>query len=442
MGNENSNLPNFKLVENKNISIILDKDIFFTTEQITGKIILKLHQSCQIQSINISLIQTQFWSYSETKSKYNENKKETNFYDEIYTENFDKIIFTQNIINPGTFFNSGLNTINFNLINLSNVNLYQSRSFEFKYNKNTFAYNRYKLQANCLFFNNGNYYNNNYIINNDFFTETFFILKNVPDIKLNSILNDKSEVDLYRYIFFNYGKSSLSVEIPKNYYSIEDFIPFKIIIDNSKSQIQFVYFTIDLYCETNFKPFTKNFKNKYKNRILSDKINFIVEPGELKKTDINFDLKELKSSKYFKYQINGIEKTINKDCFYCTINDQIISNEFYIVVTGYYYNAVWSKPKIIFDINLGHYFETNTTTEEKENIITNKENEEKKENKENNENLNNNFPNVIVKNENMNNINNENNYPNLEEINNLNIKDDDDQAAPLPDFGNNNLDKK
>ena len=56
MGNENSNLPNFKLQENKNISIILDKDIFFTTEQITGKIILKLHQPCQIQSINILLI--------------------------------------------------------------------------------------------------------------------------------------------------------------------------------------------------------------------------------------------------------------------------------------------------------------------------------------------------------------------------------------------------
>ena len=415
MGNNNSYLKDFKINENNNISINLDKQSYFLTEPITGKLIFTLAQSCQIQAINISIIQTQYWVISGTNFEYDNNKKQTNTYETLNTESLEKYLITQNIINPGTFFNSGLNTINFQLTNIFNLNLYQSRSFEYIYDSKSYAFNRYKLQVNIIL-------NNNLITNNNFLTETIFFLKNIPDIKLNSPLNSLSEVNLYKYIVFYNGKCSMSASIEKNYYSIEDFIPIKIKVDNSQSKIKFVYFYVYLYCKTIFKPYTNKFTKKFEKQILSEKQDFIVEAGEIKETEYLFNLQKLKSTNKYLYNINGMEKSINKDLFYCTVNDNLFSNEYYIYIVGYFYNTVTFTPKITFDINLGHYNENN-----------------------NNENYQNNYPDVNEINENNNNNNLENNYPDVNEFynNNNNEKNpqneenqNSDAPAPLADYQN------
>ncbi len=420
MGNSNSYLKDFKINENNNISIDLDKQSYFLTEPITGKLIFTLAQSCQIQAINISIIQTQYWVISGTNFEYDNNKKQTNTYETLNTESLEKYLITQNIINPGTFFNSGLNTINFQLTNIFNINLYQSRSFEYIYDSKSYAFNRYKLQVNIIL-------NNNLITNNNFLTETIFFLKNIPDIKLNSPLNSLSEVNLYKYIVFYNGKCSMSASIEKNYYSIEDFIPIKIKVDNSQSKIKFVYFYVYLYCKTIFKPYTNKFTKKFEKQILSEKQDFIVEAGEIKETEYLFNLQKLKSTNKYLYNINGMEKSINKDLFYCTVNDNLISNEYYIYIVGYFYNTVTFTPKITFDINLGHYNEN----------INNENN--------NNENYQNNYPDVNEINENNNNNNLENNYPDVNEFynNNNNEKNpqneenqNSDAPAPLADYQN------
>ena len=420
MGNNNSYLKDFKINENNNISINLDKQSYFLTEPITGKLIFTLAQSCQIQAINISIIQTQYWVISGTNFEYDNNKKQTNTYETLNTESLEKYLITQNIINPGTFFNSGLNTINFQLTNIFNLNLYQSRSFEYIYDSKSYAFNRYKLQVNIIL-------NNNLITNNNFLTETIFFLKNIPDIKLNSPLNSLSEVNLYKYIVFYNGKCSMSASIEKNYYSIEDFIPIKIKVDNSQSKIKFVYFYVYLYCKTIFKPYTNKFTKKFEKQILSEKQDFIVEAGEIKETEYLFNLQKLKSTNKYLYNINGMEKSINKDLFYCTVNDNLFSNEYYIYIVGYFYNTVTFTPKITFDINLGHYDENN-----------NNENN-------NNENYQNNYPDVNEINENNNNNNLENNYPDVNEFynNNNNEKNpqneenqNSDAPAPLADYQN------
>ena len=360
MGNGNSYLKDFKINENNNISIDLDKQSYFLTEPITGKLIFTLAQSCQIQAINISIIQHQFWVISGTNFEYDNNKKQTNTYETLNTESLEKYLITQNIINPGTFFNSGLNTINFQLTNIFNINLYQSRSFEYIYDSKSYAFNRYKLQINIIL-------NNNLITNNNFLTETIFFLKNIPDIKLNSPLNSSSEVNLYKYIVFYNGKCSMSASIEKNYYSIEDFIPIKIKVDNSQSKIKFVYFYVYLYCKTIFKPYTNKFTKKFEKQILSEKQDFIVEAGEIKETEYLFNLQKLKSTNKYLYNINGMEKSINKDLFYCTVNDNLISNEYYIYIVGYFYNTVTFTPKITFDINLGHYGQNNNNEKNPQN---------------------------------------------------------------------------
>ena len=420
MGNSNSYLKDFKINENNNISINLDKQSYFLTEPITGKLIFTLAQSCQIQAINISIIQTQYWVISGTNFEYDNKNNKTNTYETLNTEKLEKYLITQNIINPGTFFNSGLNTINFQLTNIFNLNLYQSRSFEYIYDSKSYAFNRYKLQVNIIL-------NNNLITNNNFLTETIFFLKNIPDIKLNSPLNSLSEVNLYKYIVFYNGKCSMSASIEKNYYSIEDFIPIKIKVDNSQSKINFVYFYVYLYCKTIFKPYSNKFTKKFEKQILSEKQDFIVEAGEIKETEYLFNLQKLKSTNKYLYNINGMEKSINKDLFYCTVNDNLISNEYYIYIVGYFYNTVTFTPKITFDINLGHYDENNNN----ENNI--------------NENYQNNYPDVNEINENNNNNNLENNYPDVNEFynNNNNEKNpqneenqNSDAPAPLADYQN------
>ena len=418
MGNSNSYLKDFKINENNNISINLDKQSYFLTEPITGKLIFTLAQSCQIQAINISIIQTQYWVISGTNFEYDNKNNKTNTYETLNTEKLEKYLITQNIINPGTFFNSGLNTINFQLTNIFNLNLYQSRSFEYIYDSKSYAFNRYKLQVNIIL-------NNNLITNNNFLTETIFFLKNIPDIKLNSPLNSLSEVNLYKYIVFYNGKCSMSASIEKNYYSIEDFIPIKIKVDNSQSKINFVYFYVYLYCKTIFKPYTNKFTKKFEKQILSEKQDFIVEAGEIKETEYLFNLQKLKSTNKYLYNINGMEKSINKDLFYCTVNDNLFSNEYYIYIVGYFYNTVTFTPKITFDINLGHYDENN-----------NNENN-------NNENYQNNYPDVNEINENNNNNNLENNYPDVNEFYNNNEKNpqneenqNSDAPAPLADYQN------
>ena len=418
MGNSNSYLKDFKINENNNISINLDKQSYFLTEPITGKLIFTLAQSCQIQAINISIIQTQYWVISGTNFEYDNKNNKTNTYETLNTEKLEKYLITQNIINPGTFFNSGLNTINFQLTNIFNINLYQSRSFEYIYDSKSYAFNRYKLQVNIIL-------NNNLITNNNFLTETIFFLKNIPDIKLNSPLNSLSEVNLYKYIVFYNGKCSMSASIEKNYYSIEDFIPIKIKVDNSQSKINFVYFYVYLYCKTIFKPYTNKFTKKFEKQILSEKQDFIVEAGEIKETEYLFNLQKLKSTNKYLYNINGMEKSINKDLFYCTVNDNLFSNEYYIYIVGYFYNTVTFTPKITFDINLGHYDENNNN----ENNI--------------NENYQNNYPDVNEINENNNNNNLENNYPDVNEFYNNNEKNpqneenqNSDAPAPLADYQN------
>ena len=440
MGNGNSSLKNFKIYENNNITIDLDKQFYFLTEPITGKLIFKLAQSCQIQAINISIYQNQYWAYSGTNYEYDNNKNKTNSYETLNTENLEKLLITQNIINPGTFFNSGLNTINFQLTNIFNINLYQSRSFEYVYDSKSYAFNRYKLQVKIIL-------NNNLLTNNNFLTETIFFLKNIPDIKLNSPLNSLSEVNLYKYIFFNNGKCSMSAQIEKNYYSIEDFIPIKIKVDNSQSKIKFVYFYVYLYCKTIFKPYTSNFSKKFEKQILSEKQDFIVEAGEIKETEYLFNLQKLKSTNKYLYNINGMEKSINKDLFYCTVNDDLFSNEYYIYIVGYFYNTVTFKPKIILDINLGHFDQSNYNNKNSVKIEENYQNNYPNVNEinENNNYLDNNYPDINeFHNNNGNNPHNEdNNYPDISEINNNNEKNPQneenqnfDAPAPLPNYQN------
>lgn len=417
MGSGNSHLKNFNIYENYNISIDLDKQIYFLTEPITGKLNFKLIQSCQIQAINISLIQSQFWTYTETEYKYNENEKKSDSYEKLNSENLEKVLSTQNIIKPGTLFNSGLNTIDFKLLDIFNINIYQSRSFEYKIDSKSYAFNRYKLKVNLII-------NNNQTINdNNFLAETIFFLKNIPDIKLNSPTNLMSAVNLYKYLFFNNGKCSMFGEIKKNYFSIEDNIPIKVKVDNSQSKIRFVYFYVNLYCRTILKPYSSNFTKKFENKILSEKKDFIVEPGETKETEYLFNLQSLKSSNKYLYNIKGMEKSINKDLFYCTVNDNLFSNEFYISIVGYFYNTVPYKPKIKFDINLGHYNES-----KKENSIEIEDNSQ------------NNYPNVNEINQN-NNL--ENNYPDIQEFHNdyeknsnNNENNNCDAPAPLPEYEN------
>ena len=55
-------------------------------------------------------------------------------------------------------------------------------------------------------------------------------------------------------------------ELKKNYYSIEDYIPIKIKVDNSQSKIRFVYFYVNLYCRTIFKPYSSNFTKKFETK--------------------------------------------------------------------------------------------------------------------------------------------------------------------------------
>ena len=419
MGSGNSHLKNFKINENNNISIDLDKQFYFLTESITGKLNFKLIQPCQIQAINISLVQSQFWTYSDTNYQYDEKEKKTKSYETLNSENLEKVLSTENIIKPGTYFNSGLNTIDFKLLDIFNINIYQSRSFEYIIDSKCYAFNRYKLKVNLILNNNQT---NNY---NNFLTETFFFLKNSPDIKLNSPTNLMSEVNLYKYLFFHNGKCSMFGELKKNYYSIEDNIPIKIKVDNSQSKIRFVYFYVNLYCRTIFKPYSSNFKKKFENKILSEKKDFIVEPGEIKETEYLFNLQSLKSSNKYLYNIKGMEKSINKDLFYCTVDDNLFSNEYYISIVGYFYNTIPYKPKIIFDINLGHYDESKTN---KENTIKIEDNSQ------------NNYPNVneIYQNNNL-----ENNYPDIEEFHNLYEKNSNnnenntyDAPAPLPEYEN------
>ena len=440
MGNSNSYLKDFKINENNNISINLDKQSYFLTEPITGKLIFTLAQSCQIQAINISIIQTQFWVISGTNFEYDNKNNKTNTYETLNTEKLEKYLITQNIINPGTFFNSGLNTINFQLTNIFNINLYQSRSFEYIYDSKSYAFNRYKLQVKIIL-------NNNLITNNNFLTETIFFLKNIPDIKLNSPLNSLSEVNLYKYIVFYNGKCSMSASIEKNYYSIEDFIPIKIKVDNSQSKIKFVYFYVYLYCKTIFKPYTSNFSKKFEKQILSEKQDFIVEAGEIKETEYLFNLQKLKSTNKYLYNINGMEKSINKDLFYCTVNDDLISNEYYIYIVGYFYNTVTFKPKIILDINLGHFDQSNNNNKNSVKIEENYQNNYPNVNEinENNNYLDNNYPDINeFHNNNGNNPHNEdNNYPDISEINNNNEKNpqneenqNSDAPAPLPNYQN------
>ena len=121
----------------------------------------------------------------------------------------------------------------------------------------------------------------------------------------------------------------------------------------------------------------------------------------MKEPEYLFNLQSLKSSNKYLYDIKGMEKSINKDLFYCTVNDNLFSNEYYISIVGYFYNTVPFKPKIIFDINLGQYNESKTNKEYSIEIENNSQN---------------NYPNVNE----INQINNlENNYPDIQEFHNV-----------------------
>ena len=119
-----------------------------------------------------------------------------------------------------------------------------------------------------------------------------------------------------------------------------------------------------------------------------------------------------------------MEKSINKDLFYCTVNDNLISNEYYIYIVGYFYNTVTFTPKITFDINLGHYGQNNNNENYQNNYPD--VNEINENNNNNNNNLENNYPDI---NENYNNNNNEKNPQNEENQNS-------DAPAPLADYQN------
>lgn len=200
MGHEQSKPT--KLTDNSGeLFTYLDKSICYPGETINGTILIKLHSKPRsIQTIQINIIQNEYWSHQSTKKT-----KSTS------------VVLASQVINIMRILQPGEYKFNFNIT----IPLFAKCSFEYPL-VNTCAYIRNNIQASSNEIPSA-------------LTNQIILIKK-PATVLDSPLN-LSITNNPKLVFIEQGPIIIKASYPSNNYSFFSLIPINVSIDWSRSKL-------------------------------------------------------------------------------------------------------------------------------------------------------------------------------------------------------------
>jgi hypothetical protein len=319
---------------NENIAILLEKEVLYPGDKISGTIKCKIPEKININDIIIKLKNEEGYIERIQKGKNSHTVK----------KNSDNIMI-QIFLNLKQYLN----------INKSLVTL-EPGEYIFPFN---FIIPDFIQPSFSFNFNSGKGYNHYYIIielDIPYGTKINFNPKSEKTIiilsysqKLGKDLFFSKENEIYKWGLSFQGTINLSAFYPKNYFIYDENIPLKITIDNTLGGMEVNYINIKLIRNIIFYKYNYFGNNLYHTCIIINKEIYInVKPGE---------------TSLFNYELILKNNDLNKNYGQISLNLPSVSLEnlkceYFIEIYIAYESATFSgsKPKLILPIFIGHKY--------------------------------------------------------------------------------------
>ena len=319
---------------NENIEVLLEKEVLYPGDKISGTIKCKIPEKININDIIIKLKNEEGYIERIQKGKNSHTVK----------KNSDNIMI-QIFFNLKQYLN----------INKSLVTL-EPGEYIFPFN---FIIPDFIQPSFSFNFNSGKGYNHYYIIielDLPYGTKINFNPKSEKTIiilsysqKLGKDLFFSKENEIYKWGLSFQGTINLSAFYPKNYFIYDENIPLKITIDNTLGGMEVNYINIKLIRNIVFYKYNYFGNNLYHTCIIINKEIYInVKPGE---------------TSLFNYELILKNNELNKNYGQISLNLPSVSLEnlkceYLIEIYIAYESATFSgsKPKLILPIFIGHKY--------------------------------------------------------------------------------------
>ena len=316
------------------ISIELNKEYYLYGETIEGNIIFNNTKNIKPNYFSINFYKKESWFVQETTEVYygeKENQLICKF-----------IIDIKQYLNNNEILISGKYVFPFKIKIPDDI----EPSFEYPY-PNRYSYLRYSLICES----------NPYIP--ELKHQKFILIKSLS----NNILNQKnfnSIINVHKWGFLDGGTTSLNVSYEKSNYKINDLIPLKVYIDNSRGKLKVKECKIRLIRTIEFSKL-----NEIGKFPMEKTINSKIFPAQVFPSDKKYFLFQIQVSDADLYDFKYIKEekpypNINDlNILLPTMNSTIIKCDYRIQVSLYFDNFVTSgyRPRVKLPIIISHFSE-------------------------------------------------------------------------------------
>lgn len=314
------------------ITILLDKDICYHGDNLTGKIQLTLRNYFSLSDIILSLKVNEGWVNNINKENC---QSDTN---EIFIGSMRLNIKRQlNIMTPLVNLPSGMHIFTFSFP----IPIIQP-SFELS-TKQCKGFIRYVFGVS---------------------TESVPAQVNQKHVVIHSRtmplmhpLVLTNETKLSYLIFFDKGSCSLQASIQKNNITFQETVPINITIDNTKGDLDTKYIKVSFIRHFKFHKKNSNQEEGIRKKIKSECFNINCKKNSQVSQTINFVLQEENISEFTHNQVfNPYPNSISKDQFLASVDTAIFTCHYQLKVSLYFTSFVSNscRPRVIFNVALVH----------------------------------------------------------------------------------------
>ena len=313
--------------------IVLDKEVYYGNEVITGEIIVEPQQTLLLSDIIIKLKLQEYWEH-----QIGDDTKEA----ETNTQ-----IVEQKSINLGEFL--GVFTEYKSLLpgeyhfpfQLDNKTLVQP-SFEYPIYSDK-AFLRYTVQAEVQ---------SPYV---QLKAEKIFIMKARPII-LPTPLSYSSCMNVHNWGFFEKGTTIMKVSYPNNNFRFGDVCPLTVFVDNTRGELDVTEVKVSLVRLVTMKKIAKANQYPFKHSIFEQTFELKVKSKSSFQCSFAFQINDPHTAPHYFMSYNPYEHITDFKQFLPTVDALTISCQYLLVVSCYFDSFVTEgyRPTVNMPITITH----------------------------------------------------------------------------------------
>ena len=313
--------------------LVIDKEVYYSNEPITGEIIFEPQQTIILSDFVIKIKMQEYWTHKISKD-HRESEANTQIIVQkpLNLGEFLGVFSQYKSLSPGEYH------FPFSIETIRKV----QPSFEYPlYGDKAFL--RYTVQAETQ---------SPYA---KFRAEKLFIMKALPVI-LPSPLSFSSCMNVHNWGFFEKGTTIMKVTYPTNNYKFGDVCPLTIAVDNTRGELDVTEIKVSLTRIITLKKIAKANQYPFKKDVFEQTYAMSVKSKSNFQCSFAFQINDPYSAPHYFLNYNPYEHLTDFKQFLPTVDSLTISCQYFIIVSCYFDSFVTEgyRPTVTMPITITH----------------------------------------------------------------------------------------